>query len=306
MKLNFTIMLFNTKRTDSLLKLLDDPDPYIYEQIKDELIRFGTGIIPYLENHQLQPQSSSMFNSRVEKLIDELRFASIHSALQEWSASDDKNLLNAFIQLSRLQYPEQDETFLLDEINHIKQKIWLELNPRMTSFEQIKVFNRVFFEIIGFTYSDERYGNPRSVHLHDMIVSKKGTSLGLSILYSSVAQLLQIPVYCVLLPNLTILAYLDNLNLPFRRFIKNKYGILFYFNPANEGSFHDDKAIEYFLQKNETTLDRSYFEPSSNTCIIQSLIDELIENTSNIQKITELRLLKESLNPSSNNIIANI
>jgi hypothetical protein len=139
-----------------------------------------------------------------------------------------------------------------------------------------------------------------------VLENKKGTSLGLSILYSAVAQLLLIPVYCVLLPNLTLLAYLDNLNIPFRRFIKNKYGILFYFNPANEGSFHDDRAIEHYLLKNETTLDRSYFEPCSNTKIIQSLIDEIILNTSNIHNIEELRLLKERLNPSSNNIIANI
>jgi len=305
MKFNFTAMLFNTKRIDSLIKLLDDPDPSIYKQIKAELISKGLGIIPYLESHQLLPQSSGTFNIRVEKLIDELRFGSIYDALQEWSVSEDKNLLSAFVLLSRIQYPEDNETFLLDEINRIKQKIWLELNPRMTSFEQIKVFNRVFFEIMGFKHCEENYGKMNSIYLRDILESRTGTSLGLSILYSTIAQFLHIPVYCVLLPNLTILAYLDNLNLPFRRFIKNKYGVLFYFNPVKEGSFHDHKAIEDFLQKTETAFDRSFFEPCSNTRIVQSLIDEIILNTTNIQKIKVLRLLKESLNQSSNNSIAN-
>jgi len=106
--------------------------------------------------------------------------------------------------------------------------------------------------------------------------SRKGNPLSLSLIYSIVAQSLDIPVFGVNLPNHFILAYLDengsSLFLP----DKNEYGVLFYVNPFSKGSILDANSIKEFLDGLHLPHNREYFEPCSNSAIMRRMLTNLI------------------------------
>jgi regulator of sirC expression with transglutaminase-like and TPR domain len=303
---SFVSMLYNAKKIDTLLELLDDPDPFIYKHVKEELLRLGATAIPHLEDSQLFPNQSDLFSSRLETLIIELQFSKSRQSIEEWIQNDEKSLLNASIILETHRNPDVIVSDIYAKIQTIRKQIWLELNPKMTSFEQIKVFNRVFYGILGFKGIDDYSHAKNAVYLDDVLQHRTGTPLALSILYSILAQSLDLPVYAVQLPNHTILAYLDNLNLPFRSMIKNKYGVLFYINPTNSGSLHDTTAVEHYLETNNASKKRCYFEPCANSNLIEFLIDEMLRLKQSDLMTQQLRVLKNSFQPSRNNFVANI
>jgi regulator of sirC expression with transglutaminase-like and TPR domain len=131
-----------------------------------------------------------------------------------------------------------------------------------------------------------------------VIESRKGNPLSLSLIYSIIAQSLDLPVYGVNLPNHFILAFMDengsSLFLP----EKNEYGVLFYINPFSKGSILDDKAIKEFLDGLKLPHTREYFEPCSNSAILRRMLTNLIssfQQVGNLEKVDELTELRDLL-----------
>jgi len=126
-----------------------------------------------------------------------------------------------------------------------------------------------------------------------VLESKKGNQISLAIIYSIIAQKLDIPIYGVNLPQHFILAYEDE-----NEKAADENGILFYINVFNKGYVFGKKDIDQFLKQLNIQPEKFFYEPCSNTEIIKRVLRNLIssyEELGSEEKVKELRDLLEVL-----------
>jgi regulator of sirC expression with transglutaminase-like and TPR domain len=284
------------REIEALIQLIDDPDETIFEHVRDKLKRYGSEAIPFLESSWEHEAMGLLFQSRIENLIHEIQFEETKNDLSNWAQSEDKDLLLGSIIISRYQYPGLDEQLISETIQQLRRDVWLELNDSMTAFEKVNIINRIFFGLYKFHGDTKNFHSPMNSFINTVIESRKGNPLSLCLVYSIVAQSLDLPIYGVNLPNHFILAFVDEHGSA--QFIedKNEYGILFYINPFSKGTIFGIKDIREFLDGLNLPHERSYFEPCSHSDIIRRMITNLIasfQQVGNAQKVEELTILRD-------------
>ena len=222
--------MLNPSSIQALIHLIDDPDESIFLHVRDRLLQYGPDAIPFLEHSWEEKDFGLIFHNRIENLIHEIQFEDIKSQLVLWQNSD-KDLLRGAIIIAKYQYSGLIESDIHTAIQEIRKDIWLELSHKQTAFEKVRVFNKIFFGKHRFHGDSKHFHSPMNSYINTVLESRKGNPLSLSILYSVIAQSLDMPVYGVNLPNHFILSYMDEDGI--NQFLENKneHGVLFYINP---------------------------------------------------------------------------
>ncbi len=262
------------REMQALITLVDEPDQKIYEDISGRIRAFGPEVIPFLE-HAWENNLNAALQGRLENLIHAIQFEEIVKDFTHWVDSGGVDLLEGWIILTRYQYPTVNEEDLHFEINQIRKDIWLEINDNLTALEQIKVFNHVFYDIHGFKGDAETYHSPGNSFLNTVLKSRKGNPLSLSIVYLTLAQSLDLPVFGVNLPEHFVLAYTSNSFNP-QTLMMDKQEVLFYINAFSKGAVFTRQDVEDFLRHLNLEPKPSFFEPCNNLEIIQRIINNLI------------------------------
>lgn len=282
---------------EALICLIDDPDESIYLHVRDRLLQYGPDAIPFLECSWEEKDFGLIFHNRIENIIHDIQFEEIKSQLKKWLKSD-KDLLRGALIIARYQYAGLEEAAIHREIQEIRRDIWLELSHKQTSYEKVRVFNKIFFGKHRFHGDAKNFHSPMNSYINTVLESRKGNPLSLSIIYSIVAQSLDLPIYGINLPNHFILAYIDEDRI--NQFLeeKNEHGVLFYINPFSKGSIFDQNEIKEFLKGLNISPNREFFEPCSNTTILRRMLTNLIasfQQVGNVEKVSELTELREIL-----------
>ena len=283
----------------ALVRLIDDPDELVYQQVRDELLKFGSEVLPVLEQSWEQDYYGLLFQDRIENLIHDIQFESVKAQLKMWLQAPDKDLLSGAIIIAKYQYPGLDAALLHERIQAIRRDIWLELNDHQTAFEQVKIFNRIFFGMHRFRGESQNYHTPANSYINTVLESRKGNPLSLCLIYSVIAQSLDLPIYGVNLPNHFVLAYMDSKHSAFGlKQEEDDYGVLFYINAFSKGSIFDAAEIKAFIQGIHLQPDRSFFEPCSNSAILKRMLANLIhafQQVGSAQKVAELQELRNMI-----------
>jgi regulator of sirC expression with transglutaminase-like and TPR domain len=264
--------------------------------VRDQLVKIGSEAIPYLENSWETEYYGLLFQNRIETIIHNIQFDAVKSKLEEWVQSTEKDLLKGAIIVAKYQYPGLDESKIHDSLQMIRRDIWLELNDHQTAYEQVKIFNRVFFGLHHFQGDNQNFHSSVNSYINTVLESKKGNPLSLCLIYSIIAQSLDLPIYGVNLPNHFVLAYMDAKYSSFTINQQNEFGVLFYINAFSKGSIFDTNEIKDFLNGLNLNHHREYFEPCSNTSVIKRMLTNLIasfQQVGNFEKVEELKTLRE-------------
>ncbi len=281
----------------SLIQLLDDPDELVYSHVKIQIMSIGEGAIPNLEEAWESNLFGVLFQNRIEELIHEIQFDAVAKSLNEWAHAKGASLLDGVMIINRYQYPDFDQEKMLKTLEQIQQDIWLELNTNLTAFEQVKVINHILFQIYGFSGNTLDYHSPKNSFLSEVLETKKGNPLSLSLIYSIISQNLDLPIYGVNLPHHFILAYLDRFSL-YKTNNIFETDVLFYVNPFSKGTVFSKKEIDYFLEQLKLDPEDSFFKPATNVSIIRRALSNL-ENSytklGNDDRVKEIKHLISQL-----------
>lgn len=292
---NFVVVK-NEKSIQALIRLIEDPDENIFEHIRDELIGHGTDVIPFLETSWEEEDYGLLFQSRIEDLIHDIQFKSIKLALKDWIKSPHKDLLEGSLIISKFQYPNQDDQDVRNAIQDVRKDIWLELNEHQTAYEKVRVFNKVFYGKYKFTGNSKDFHSPLNSFINVVMETRKGNPLSLCLVYSILAQSLDMPIYGVNLPNHFVLTYLDEDNINPIINTENIHGGLFYINAFSKGGIFDENEIKEFLNGLNKPESREYFEPCSNSAILTRMLTNLIasfQQSGSASKVDELIQLRD-------------
>ena len=287
----------NKGELSALISLLDDPDEEVFKNIKEKLLSMGTEVIPALED-AWEHSFDTLIQNRIENIIHKIQFENIVKQLKEWADPLNQKLLEGAILIARYQYPDLDEKKIRKYIEQIKQDVWLEINQNLTALEKVRIINHIIFDVHNFSGNTTNYHAPQNSYINNMLESKKGNPLSLSILYTIIAQDLGIPIYGVNLPEHFILAYRDESKLLPIVINDEIDRVLFYINPFSKGSVFGRKEIDVFLKQLKLTPSPSYYEPCSNLEIVKRLLRNLINSYEKLgypDKTEELKALLASL-----------
>ncbi|MFD2324316.1 transglutaminase family protein [Mucilaginibacter galii] len=285
--------MINEAEINSLIKLLDDPDQEIYTHVHDKLLTYGPTAITYLES-AFEQAFDSIQQERIANLVHEIQFDMLKKDLELWHQSGAFDLLRGALIINKYQYPDLDEQKVINQIEAIKRDIWMQMMFEGSPSDQVKLFNHVLYNIYGFSGNTTNHQDPQNSYLSQVLETKKGNQISLAIIYSVVAQKLDIPIYGVNLPQHFILAYMDEST-------KSEFesGILFYINAFNKGFIFGRRDVDMFLKQLNLNIDKQFYEPCSNTDIVRRILRNLIsayENLGSPDKVRELNELLAMLN----------
>ena len=280
--------MINQTEVTSLIRLLDDPDQEIYTHVHDKLLSYGSEAIAHLES-AFEQAFDAIQQERIANLVHEIQFGIVQNDLKLWLHGGAFDLLQGILVINRYQYPDLDEQKIINQIEAIKRDIWIQMMHEASPAEQIKLINHVFYHICGFSGNTSNHLDPQNSYLSQVLETKKGNQISLAIIYSIVAQKLDIPVYGVNLPQHFILAYVDETQQS-----DFESGILFYINAFNKGFIFGRRDVDMFLKQLNLKADKQFYEPCSNTEIIKRVLRNLIsayEHLGSAEKVAELNEL---------------
>ncbi|MHB8209641.1 transglutaminase family protein, partial [Mucilaginibacter sp.] len=264
----------------------------IYNHVHEKLLSYGSEVINYLEN-AFGEAFDPIQQERIANLVHEIQFDILKNDLRLWQHSGAFDLLQGILIMNRYQYPDLDEQKVINQIEAIKRDIWIQMMNESSAPEQIKLINHVFYSIYGFSGNTANHLDPQNSYLSQVLETKKGNQISLAIIYSIIAQKLDIPVYGVNLPQHFILAYMDE-----SRQSEFEGGVLFYINAFNKGLVFGRRDVDMFLKQLNLKPDKQFYEPCSNTEIIKRVLRNLIsayEHLGSPEKVAEVNELLEIL-----------
>lgn len=282
----------NSTEINALVKLLDDPDPEVFQHVEKRLLEHGHSVIHFLET-EWEKSLDTLLQERIENIVHQIQFNTVKEDLRLWFQSGAFDLLHGALIINRYQYPDLDEQKIIIQIEEIKREIWIGLQHEMSSVEKIKLINHVFYTVYGFSGNTKNHHDPQNSYLNQVMESKKGNQISLAIIYSTLAQKLDIPVYGVNLPQHFILGYIDESKIE-----DNDFGVLFYINAFNKGAIFGKHDVDHFLRQLNLQPLPGFYVPCSNVEIIRRIIRNLIsayENLGSTEKVQELKELQELL-----------
>jgi regulator of sirC expression with transglutaminase-like and TPR domain len=283
----------NSTEIYALVKLLDDPDPEIFEHVEKRLVEHGNEVIEYLEN-VWETAPDVTLQQRIENVVHQIQFNTVKEDLNLWYQSGAFDLLKGALIVNRYQFPDLDEQKMINQIEEIKREIWLNLQYEMSSIEKVKLINHIFYNVYGFRGNTTNHTDPQNSYINQVLESKKGNQISLALIYSTLAQKLDIPIYGVNLPQHFILGYLDE-----SKRDENDFGVLFYINAFNKGAIFGKHDVDQFLRQLQLEPLPGFYAPCSNVEIIRRIIRNLIssyENLGAMEKVAELKELQNILN----------
>ncbi|KIO77984.1 hypothetical protein TH53_06010 [Pedobacter lusitanus] len=282
----------NSTEIKALVKLLDDTDPEVFEQVEKRLLEHGTSVIHFLET-EWEKSLDTLLQERIENIVHQIQFNTVKEDLNLWYQSGAFDLLQGALVINRYQYPDLDEQKVINHLEEIKREIWMGLQYEMSSVEKIKLINHIFYNVHGFKGNTKNHHDPQNSYINQVLETKKGNQISLAIIYATIAQKLDIPVYGVNLPQHFILGYIDESKIE-----ENEFGVLFYINAFNKGAIFGKHDVDQFLRQLNLQPLPGFYAPCSNVEIIRRIIRNLIsayENLGSTEKVEELKQLQDIL-----------
>ncbi|MBR9861012.1 hypothetical protein GYB22_09775 [bacterium] len=287
------------KDIQAMLYLLDDSDERVVEEIEAQLLHLGREVLGFLEE-QWPLMENAKRQESVLQVIKKIKARALCDELLDWKNTNEQDLLDGVLILDKLHNPAVDKQIIENKLDKIKLDAWLELNYDLTSFEKVKILNHIFFDVHQFKGDTENYHQSQNSFISQVLETKSGNPVSLAIIYSIIAQRLNIPVYGVNLPQHFVLGYIKDLEWqPIKRFndksiLSDQEGaeIMFYINPFNSGLIFSRENIIQFLKQLNIEPKDSYFKACSNLEIIKRVLRNLLiayEKESNPLKLEQVQ-----------------
>ena len=286
--------LENTNQLLALISLLDEPDSGVFVKVRDEIYSYGAQAVPMLES-AWETTFDAFLQKRIEDIIHDIQMDQLYIDLTNWAHLGNQNLLDGYIHFTRSQFQNLDEDAIRRQISDIRRDIWLELNENLTSLEKVKVLNHIIFEVHNFRLSPPNKAEIRYLLLNNLLETRVGYSISIGILYTLIAQSLDLPIAGILLPGERfIMAWLDSA----KEIDGHPPRAIFYINPENNGSVFTRNEITALLKHLNHPISAEFYRPFSNQSVISKMFELLTflhRNVGSPERIDEINHLRSAL-----------
>lgn len=113
---------------------------------------------------------------------------------------DEPNVAEVALTIALAEYPNLNIDYYMQQLDELAAKVRLYVSPQQSMIEQLYYLNHVLFQEEGFTGNQEDYYNPCNSFLNDVLDTRSGIPITLSIIYLEVGQRLGLPLEGVSFP----------------------------------------------------------------------------------------------------------
>lgn len=278
----------------ALIRLLDDPDSDVYENVHGKLVSFGKTVIPVLES-EWETVGQNAIQERIIQIIEEIEFEAACKALIDWKATQTDDLATGALIAATFQYPDIDFEAIRKQLLVLHRDVWIELNDNLTSLEKVRVINHILYDVHQFRPYTKYHTSEQSFFLNNLLDNHSGSPMTLGILYKVLADMLDLPIVGIDLPHHFILGYRD---------VYNHTGneLLFYINPYSKGAVFGRGELERYMEKLQVETPTPELKPMSNVEIVQRMLVELkacYQRSGKYKKMDEVSKLIRMLTSSN-------
>src|SRR5262249_45410061 len=110
------------------------------------------------------------------------------------------DVAEAALLIAQEEYPQLDVAAYLARLDDLAAQAGADLRAGLPAAEQVARLNHLLLLVLGFKGNDRNYYDPRNSFLNDVLDRRTGIPITLSVVYSEVAQRLDLPIYGVSFP----------------------------------------------------------------------------------------------------------
>lgn len=252
---------------ESLLLLMEDPDPFIQESVQTRFSELGENAVPILDECRLE-LSDPDDKKKVGDIIHQLTFETLKTDFHELLERGIKNrtqLEDAAFTLARFGNPTLRSKEFKQRLDHYAEMVEPTIRYRLDERRKMKQLVKFVFDDLNFSGDTEDYHNPANCFMDQVITRRRGLPITLSMVVMFLARRLDMPFYGVNMP----IHFMLN-------FIGEKEEVLI--DPYDNGAVVTYDQCYFFLKKNNIEPRPEHFKMASDLDILIRCIRNLIHS----------------------------
>jgi len=268
---------------ESLMFLLEDPDPFVQEQVQLRFMELGDRAVPLLDQIRVHTKDKEE-KKRAKDVLHKLTFSTLKGDFAELlleGVGNRAQLERAAITLARFGHPTLRESEYVKTLDHFADMIRPSLRYKRSEREKMRILMKFIFEDLNFRGDNKDYHNPANGFIDQVIERRKGLPISLSLVAMFIARRLQLPVFGVNMPIHFILAFVGDIE---EQLI----------DPYDQGAEVSYDQCYFFLKKNNVTPKPEHFKMASDIDILARCIRNLMhsyERNEEHDRVQELKSL---------------
>lgn len=269
---------------ESLIYLLEDPDPEVQIGVKKRFEELGENAVPLLDQfksesiHDTERETINeiIYNITIGSLIEEFSF------LVEQGINDARSLEKAILLLSRFGNPTIRVEECAKKLDKLSQQIGTDIAYTPSVQEKMHILLQFVFRELRFRGDSKDYHNTENAYLDRVIERRKGLPIMLSLIVVFLGRRLNLPFYGVNMPIHFMLMYETH----------NQNILL---DPFDGGTIVTYDQCYYFLKKNGVEPRPEHLKKADEKDILCRCIRNLIHSYSKSGQHRKVKDLRELL-----------
>lgn len=269
---------------ESLLLLMDDPDPFIQESVQNRFKELGENAVPLLDEFRVET-SNKDDKKRVSQIIHQITFPVLKADFQEMldrGIRNRKDLEYAVLTLSRFGNPTLRIEDYQKKLDHFAEMVEPTIRYRLDERRKMKQLIKFVFEDLNFKGDTDDYHNPDNCFIDQVIRRRRGLPITLSMVVMFLARRLEMPFFGVNMPIHFMLNY-----------VSDKEEVLI--DPYDNGAIVSYDQCYFFLKKNNIEPKPDHFKIASDIEVLIRCIRNLIHSYERLEQPHRVEDLKELL-----------
>jgi regulator of sirC expression with transglutaminase-like and TPR domain len=269
---------------ESLLLLMDDPDPFIQESVQNRFKELGENAVPLLDEFRVET-SNKDDKKRVSQIIHQITFPVLKADFQEMldrGIRNRKDLEYAVLTLSRFGNPTLRIEEYQKKLDHFAEMVEPTIRYRLDERRKMKQLIKFVFEDLNFKGDTDDYHNPDNCFIDQVIRRRRGLPITLSMVVMFLARRLEMPFFGVNMPIHFMLNY-----------VSDKEEVLI--DPYDNGAIVSYDQCYFFLKKNNIEPKPDHFKIASDIEVLIRCIRNLIHSYERLEQPHRVEDLKELL-----------
>jgi regulator of sirC expression with transglutaminase-like and TPR domain len=274
----------NKSEIESLIYLLEDPDPEVQSGVKDRFKELGEHAVPLLDQYKAESIRDSERQS-INEIIHNITYGSLledFTALVESGIHGRKSLEEALFVLARFGNPTLRASVYKDKLNDLARQIGSDIAYTPSLNEKMRILLQFVFRELRFRGDSKNYHDPENAFLDRVIDRRKGLPIMLSVVVMGIARRLNLPFYGANMPIHFMLVYQTH-----------NQNILI--DPFDGGTIVTYDQCYYFLKKNGIEPRAEHLERAKESDILARCIRNLMHSYAKNQQENKVTGLKELL-----------
>jgi regulator of sirC expression with transglutaminase-like and TPR domain len=270
---------------ESLLFLMDDPDPFVQQSVESRLQELGEKAVPLLDEYRSEVNEEDAKN-RVNDVIHKLTFGNLESDfidLLENGIKTRKTLETAIFTLARFGNPTLRISEYQKKLDHFAQMIEPQIKYKLDEKRKMKRMLQFIFEDLNFQGDPNNYHAPQNCFLNQVVDRRKGLPISLSLIVMFIARRLEMPFFGINMPIHFMLNY-----------VGDKEELLI--DPYDNGSIVTYDQCYFFLKKNNIDPRPEHFQIATNLDVVLRCIRNLIHSYERQEQLERVEDLQKLLN----------